>query len=111
MTKFQNINQIELHYYFTDNTHSLDAFIRNKCESEFLYIVKEILLTFEIDLDIETIVPQEGGLKEIWKFIGKNHKEITAISAGMTAIVLILNTQPQSMQDPELINLQKEEIK
>lgn len=112
MTVLKDINQIELHYFFDDDSHSLEAFTRNKCEAEFLYIIKEVLQIFELDFEIETFVPTEGGLKEVWKFIGKNNKEITAISAVITAITaivaLILNTQPT---DPELINLQKEDLK
>jgi len=104
-------NQIELHYYFTDNSHSLDAFTRNKCEAEFLYIVKEILTILDVDIKIETIASQEGGLKERWEFISKNHAPITAMSAVIAAVTgivaLVLNQLPASETKLDLLNIEK----
>lgn len=113
MSELQNVNQIELHYFFNDNSHTLDAFTRNKCEAEFLFIVKEVLTTLDIEIDIESIVPQEGGFKEIWEFLGKNSSQMTNIgilsSIAIPIILHILSQEPK--QDKELINLQKEDFK
>ena len=35
-------NTIELHYWFNDNSHTMNAIVFNKCEYEFLGIAKEI---------------------------------------------------------------------
>ncbi|RXJ98795.1 hypothetical protein CRU98_08500 [Arcobacter sp. CECT 8986] len=113
MNELKNINQIELHYFFNDKSHTLDAFTRNKCEAEFLLIVKEVLTTFDIEIDVNCITPQDGGFKEIWEFLGKNSPQISAISAIVSPIIAItlylLSQEPK--QDNELLLLQKEELR
>lgn len=99
------VNQLELHYFFSDDSHSLDAFTRNKCESEFLLIVKEVLKAFDLEIQIETIAVQEGGLKEWWKFLGDNGVQISLI---LTVIGLIIALKPSS--DSELDDLKKQEL-
>lgn len=113
MNELKNVNQIELHYFFDNKSHTLDTFARNKCEAEFLLIVKEVLTTLDIEIDIESIVPKEGGFKEIWEFLGKNSPHLTNIgivSSMLIPILLhILSQEPK--QDKELLNLQKEDLK
>ncbi len=105
MDKLEPTNQIELHYYFSDDSHSLNAFTRNKCETEFLYILKEVLETLDLEIDIESVAFQEGGLKELWKLLGENGNQITIIIAIMTLIATI-----DPFSDDELTNLQKEDL-
>lgn len=54
----------ELHYYLKDNSHSMNAFLRNKAEKDFLEAVKRIGELLDSELQIETEAYQEGGLKE-----------------------------------------------
>ena len=105
MNILEPTNEIELHYYFSDKTHSLNAFTRNKCETEFLHIVKEVFNTLELDIDIESVAFQEGGLKELWKLLGENNPQITLV---VSIIALIIAIAPPS--DEELTNLQKEDL-
>jgi hypothetical protein len=69
-------NKIELHYFFRDETHTMNAFVRNECEKELLTIFKEVILSLDIEVDVESEAFKEGGLKEIWKFLGKNGVQI-----------------------------------
>ena len=55
----------ELHYYLKDNSHAMNAFLRNKAEKDFLEAVKRIGELLDSELKIETEAHQEGGLKEI----------------------------------------------
>ncbi len=105
MNILEPTNEIELHYYFSDETHSLNAFTRNKCETEFLHIVKEVFETLELEIDIETIAFQEGGLKEKWKLLGENTNQVSVIATVLTLILTIY-----SLPDTELSNLQKEDL-
>ena len=68
-----NWNTIELHYWFNDESHTMNAIVLNKCEYEFLGIAKEIAQTLKVDLEIETEPLGEGGLRSWFKF------KITAI--------------------------------
>lgn len=57
--------KFELHYYLKDNSHAMNAFIRNKAEKDFLEAVKRIGELLDSELKIETEAYQEGGLKEL----------------------------------------------
>ena len=99
-------NRLELHYYFNDESHSMDAIVRNKCEAELLAIIYEasVILGFEIKVDAEVF--QEGGLKDIWKFLGRNSAQIAIV---ISIITLILSQIPKT--DSEYESLQKELVK
>lgn len=98
-------NTIELHYFLRDETHTMNAFIRNECEKELLTIFKEVILSLDIEIDVESEAFKEGGLKEIWKFLGKNGVQITLV---LTVIVLVLSRIP--VENKELVNLQIENL-
>lgn len=99
-------SKIELHYHFRDNSHMMNAFVRNECEKELLTIFKEIVVALDIDVDIESEAFKEGGLKEIWKFLGKNGIQITLV---LTVFGFFLARIPVS--NKELVRLQIENIK
>lgn len=65
-------NTIEFHYWFNDDSHTMNAIVFNKCEYEFLGIVKEIAQKLKIELDVETEPLQEGGLRSWFKFSSKD---------------------------------------
>lgn len=98
--------KLELHYYLKDESHAMDALVRNKCEAEVLAIIFEISIALGIEVNIETGVYQEGGLKELWAFIGRNNNQITLI---VIILATILSRVPLS--DPEQDALTKEATK
>jgi len=98
-------NKIELHYFLRDETHTMNAFVRNECEKELLTIFKEVILSLDIELDIESESFKEGGLKEIWNFLGKNGVQITLV---LTIFGLILSRIP--VENKELVKLQIENL-
>ena len=83
----------------------MNAFIRNECEKELLTIFKEVILSLDIEIDIESEAFKEGGLKEIWKFLGKNGVQITL---ALTVFGLILSRIP--VENKELVKLQIENL-
>lgn len=97
------MKNLELHYHLKDGSHSMNATIRNKCESESLALFLEIAKSLDIKIEIESTAYNEGGLREIWKFIGNNNSQLTLILA---IIVLIYSRVPIS--DPEMDKLNKE---
>lgn len=102
----QLAEKLELHYYLDANSHAMDADVRNKCEAEALAIIHEVAGTLGIEIDIESVAYQEGGLKEIWQFIGKNSNQLTLLLA---VVVLIFSRIPTS--DREQDRLTKEVTK
>ncbi|MBL0316983.1 MAG: hypothetical protein IPP69_14955 [Flavobacteriales bacterium] len=79
----------------------MNAFVRNECEKELLTIIKEVILSLDIEVDIESEAFKEGGLKEIWKFLGKNGVQLTLI---ITVFGLVLSRVP--VENKELVKLQ-----
>jgi hypothetical protein len=99
-------NKLELHYYFSDSSHTINAVLRNACERELLQLFKGVieLLAFEIDIESEAF--SEGGLKEKWTLLGKHATQLTLI---ILVINLFLSRIP--VENKELINLQIENLK
>lgn len=56
-------NSIELHYWFSDDSHTMNAVVFNKCECEFLGIIKELATKLKIGIEIETEPLANGGLR------------------------------------------------
>ncbi len=98
--------KLELHYYFNDSSHSMNAFVRNQCESEFLAIAMEIAKELELGIQLESEAYREGGLKEAWKIIGKNGVQVSIF---ISIMALVSSRIPFS--DPELDILQKQHLR
>lgn len=84
-TSVLNWNTIELHYWFNDDSHTMNAVVFNKCEYEFLGIAKEIAQKLKVDLEIETEPLSEGGLRSWFKFKAKDKN---AIKVGVVLYII-----------------------
>lgn len=98
--------KLELHYYFNDSSHSMNALVRNQCESEFLAIAMEVAKELELAIQLESEAYREGGLKEAWKIIGKNGVQVSIF---ISIMALVSSRIPFS--DPELDQLQKQNLR
>lgn len=110
----RNARKFEIHYYLDDGSHSMNAFIKNKCEAEFLEIVKEISKVFDISLTLEAQALEEGGIREIWKVVGNNASQITLVLIIVQILLSFIPTKDKELvviQDEELIALQKEDLR
>jgi len=67
-----DVTKIELHYFFADTSHSMNALIRNKCEINLLGILKEIASILGARVQVETEGYTEGGLVERFVLRSKN---------------------------------------
>lgn len=99
--------KIELHYFFSDTSHQMDAFVRNKCEAELLSVIKEIATSLGIEFEIDSEALQEGGLKEIWKFLGKNSGQIAIL---ISIITLIISRVPLTNNDLEGLQIENAKL-
>ncbi len=96
--------KIEIHYYFEDNSHSMNAFIRNKAEKDLLDALSRVGAIYDTDLLLETEAYQEGGLKEFItaSFISTLFYLQPAINDTLTHYLT---------RDEEFEDLQKEKIR
>jgi hypothetical protein len=84
----------------------MDAIVRNKCEAEILAAFTQIAAQLGVEVKLESTAYREGGLKEIWSFLGTNNAQLTLLLA---IIVLVFSRYPTS--DPETEALNKEVLK
>jgi hypothetical protein len=105
MEIIEKSNGLQFHYFFKDESHTINSVLRNECEKEILFIIKEISETLGLQLELETFPTEEGGFKETWNFLGKNSPQITLI----VAIALgVLSRFP--VENKELTTLQIENL-
>lgn len=101
-----NASKLEIHYFLRDHSHSLDALLRNKCEADFLAVAYEIISELDLPITLEAEALAEGGLKDLWKFVGENSNQLTVLLLLVTAIFTY-----QLIPDSELTELKKEETR
>lgn len=121
-----NGNTIELHYWWEDKSHSMDAFVQNKCEYDFLGVLKEIAATFNVEIVIETEPLADGGLRRWFKLISKEENKkatitialIVALATGVfiTPITTSISKVTEKLieeifEDKEVKQLEKEKLK
>lgn len=97
--------KLELHYFLNDQSHSMNATVRNECEKELLLIFKHIISSLDLEIEIESEAFSEGGLKEFWKLIGKNSPQITLI---LVLLTIYLSRIP--VENKKLVELQIENL-
>ena len=71
-----DVETIELHYWLNDGSHTMDAHIFNKCEYEFLGVVKELASTLKIKVDVEVVPLENGGIRAWFKFYRENRDAV-----------------------------------
>lgn len=123
---FLDADSIELHYWLNNKSHSMDAFIHNECETEFLGILKEIATTFNVHIFVETEPLANGGIRRWFRIISKNESKKAVITTALvTTLAVTIITTPittvlsevtkqvvdKFFEDPEFKALEKEKLK
>lgn len=117
-----NGNILEIHYWFNDRSHSMDAFVENKCEFEILGIIKEIANIYSVEIKIETEPTAEGGLRKWLKVVSKDENKNASITiAIIVALITTILTTPiakvseklidKIFEDTEIQDLEKEKLR
>ncbi|MCF2494454.1 hypothetical protein [Dyadobacter chenhuakuii] len=72
-----------------NESHSMDAAVKNRAEAEIIRIFKETAKILELDIDLEVAALEPGGIKEIFRFVRKkkNAKISSAIQGFLAAII------------------------
>ena len=74
-------SKLELHFYFADDSHTMDAIVRNENEKELLAILKAVISTFGFPVTIDSEAFQQGGFKQTWTLVGESAPQITTVLA------------------------------
>jgi hypothetical protein len=109
---------IEIHYYFNDETHTMDALILNKCNYEALNIIKEVSRLLSVEITIETEPLGKGGLRTWFKVVAKEEKKkaiiLTAVISSLCTTLFVTPIEiaiENLFKDKELKELEKEKLK
>lgn len=80
---------LQVHYYLSNNSHSMDAKILNKVEGELLKILEEVSDILGLEILIETFALEEGGIKSIYKFVNKkkNRAKVIVVGSFLASII------------------------
>lgn len=103
----RNANKLELHYYFGDESHEIDALVRNKCEAELLGIILEAAALLEIDATLIKDAYREGGFRDIWKALGNNQSQITIL---LLVIQIIISAVPLFSSESKDLELEERRL-
>jgi len=107
-------NKFELHYYLNDESHQINAFLRNKCEAEILAIISEISAILDIEAELVATAAKEGGFREFWDVIKGNANAVTVVllvAQLMLTVAPMLHESEKEELEKELNRLQIEESK
>lgn len=98
--------RLELHYYFKDSdSHSMDAIVRNECEKELLIIYKHVIEILDLDIKFESEAFTEGGLKEMWKFLGKHSAQLSLVISVLALVLSRVPLESTKLEDAKIENL------
>lgn len=114
-------NTIELHYWLKDESHTMDAFVLNKCEWELLNLFKEVANIAKVNIVIESEAITEGGIRQWFNIRISSNTKTAIVASAVTSFFTFAFTQaPQFGLDilkdhlksnPELEQLAIEEKK
>ncbi|NQY53903.1 MAG: hypothetical protein HRT42_10080 [Campylobacteraceae bacterium] len=64
-------SKFQIHYYFNDNSHSMNAIVKNKIDKDLIDAIYKISNILNIEnFNIDTSAYEEGGIKENLIFVG-----------------------------------------
>ena len=110
--KLENYFFLEIHYYFTDDSHSMDAFVKNRCDRALLNIFEEASkkLGLKKYLQVEVLPVSAGGLREYFRFAVPSDKMINLLALLVAVLPHVVTLEPPLVQDTTSI-LSKENEK
>lgn len=108
ITNFQeDVHYFEIHYVLNlKGDHSLNAFVLNRAQYQFLLFANEVANLCGVKIEIESQAITEGGIRDTWKIFGKNANQIAAILAALALLATIY----QLFRDRGLSDLQRESL-
>jgi hypothetical protein len=103
--------KLQLHYWFGDKSHTMDALVYNKCEREVLELTKALAKVCEVAIKMETEPSGKGGLKSWLALIPRYSKKTSAAKMKLvTALVgTVIVAQDQKIAN-ELVKVWMEKL-
>lgn len=103
-------SKLEMHFYLKDGAHSMDAHTRNRCERELLAIFQELSNELRIPVKIESQAHTEGGLRDCWKFIGDNDRQITLLTSVAAIVIATLDLPDEKDDQLKALSIEEKQL-
>lgn len=104
-------SKFEIHYFLDNDSHSMDAVVKNRCEAEFLAVAYEIIDFLELDITLNAEALKEGGVKDFFNFLLNETSysdKVATIALVFLLIQIAISLVPQT--DSKFEGLKREEI-
>ncbi|WP_367105433.1 hypothetical protein [uncultured Psychrobacter sp.] len=100
----ENYGFLETHYYFTDDSHSMNAFVKNRCDRALLAIIEESSKELDItqSLKIEVLPISKGSLIEWHQFAVSPAGSVALLTLFINTLACILALKPPSYPESAL---------
>lgn len=86
---------VEIHYWFNDNSHTMDAQVQNRCERSLLEVLESIKEETGIQLTVETEPFGEGGFRQWLRITATNENaNATITNSILVSFFLVIIMQP-----------------
>jgi hypothetical protein len=95
------ISKLQIHYWFSDRTHTMDALVNNKCEREVLEIAKAVAKLCGVSISIETEPSGKGGLKSWLTLAAKSQKKTSAIKIDLVNTLVAASLVTEGFTEAE----------
>jgi hypothetical protein len=82
------LDKFQVHYYFEDSSHTMNAFVRNQAEKDLLNATKLIFEALEIPVEINTEAYQEGGLVETLTFCVLTREVLKFLAPAINQVIV-----------------------
>ncbi|GJH23812.1 hypothetical protein [Caballeronia novacaledonica] len=107
-----NGSRLEVHYYLTDDLHTMDALVRNRCEADFLAAVAYIAESLGARVHFEATVPTEGGFRDFWQVAFDKDNRAMSVNALVALLTLLINQAVATWNAPPRPNpeLERQQI-
>lgn len=97
---------IQLHYWFKDKMHAMDAYIQNRCEYELLAIIKELALILEIPVIAQSLPYTAVGIRKCFGLIFNDRETKTKKIAYQTifsSLITLYTTTPLAVVNSKVV--------
>lgn len=84
-----NFNRLQIHYWFSDRSHTMDALVHNKCEREILELTKAIASLCGVQVKMETEPSAKGGLRGWISLTPKSEKKANYVRISLVKILVM----------------------
>lgn len=85
---YHTISKLQLHYWFSDKKHVMDALVHNKCERELLELTKALAKVCAVSVNMEIEHNNKGGLKTWLTLSTKTPKKTPASKMAVVNLLM-----------------------